>query len=366
MPRNGIAVAYSSDCCSARSNGRNLAFDAPVPESGSHEDTAHPLQCLADILRSYHFGIDIREIDMHMVGGSGVYEGFDDGFVGVRQFGVFAHEGYLHRPVVMFDLVHELFPLLQVGFSVERQVELFEYRFVQVLCMHSQGYLVDGRDVDGLDHRPGFHVAEERHLAADVLAELLFGAQDEDVGLEPVLQHHLHRVLRRFGLEFTRSGHVGYERQVHHGRVPQAEFVSQLAYRLDIGKRLDVAYRTAHLGDDHVVLLLAAQQFDAAFDFVGDVRYDLYRLAEEIAAAFLVDDRLVNLACGDVVGLRGGYRGETLVVSQIEVGFGSVLGDVALAVFVGIERSRVHVDVRVEFLDGYRITACLQQACYGR
>ncbi len=35
---------------------------------------------------------------------------------------------------------------------------------------------------------------------------------------------------------------------------------------------------------------------DAAFDFVGDVRYDLYRLAEEIAAAFLVDDRLVNLA----------------------------------------------------------------------
>ena len=56
---------------------------------------------------------------------------------------------------------------------------------------------------------------------------LLFGAQDEDVGLEPVLQHHLHRVLRRFGLEFTRSGHVGYERQVHHGRVPQAEFVSQ-------------------------------------------------------------------------------------------------------------------------------------------
>ena len=190
----------------------------------------------------------------------------------------------------------------------------------------------------------------------------MLGAQHEDVGLETVLQQRLHRVLRGFGLQLARSGHVGDQRQVHQRRVPVTQRVAQLAHRLDERLRLDVAHRAADLGDDHVVFLGLRQQLDAAFDLVGDVGNDLHGLAQILALALLLDDALVDTARRDVVGLRRGLVREALVVSQVEVGLGAVLGDVAFAVLVGVERSGIDVDVGVEFLNGHRIAAGLQQA----
>ena len=46
---------------------------------------------------------------------------------------------------------------------------------------------------------------------------------------------------------------------------------------------------------------------------------------------------------------------------QIEVGLGTVFRYVALAVLVGVQRPGIDVDVRVELLDRYRISAGLQQ-----
>ena len=43
---------------------------------------------------------------------------------------------------------------------------------------------------------------------------------------------------------------------------------------------------------------------------------------------------------------------EPLVVAQVEVGFGPVVGYVALAVLVGVEGAGVDVDVGVKLLDG--------------
>jgi len=113
------------------------------------------------------------------------------------------------------------------------------------------------------------------------------------------------------------------------------------------GQRLDVAHRTADLGDDHVVFLGLRQQLNAAFDLVGDVGNDLHGLAQVLALALLLDDALVDTARRDVVGLRRGLVREALVVPQVEVRLGAVLGDVALAVLVGVERSGVYVDVGV-------------------
>ena len=41
---------------------------------------------------------------------------------------------------------------------------------------------------------------------------------------------------------------------------------------------------------------------DAVLDFVGDVRDHLHGLAEVFAAAFVGQDRLVDLAAGEIVG----------------------------------------------------------------
>ena len=46
-------------------------------------------------------------------------------------------------------------------------------------------------------------------------------------------------------------------------------------------------------------------------------------------------------------------------------GLRAVLRHIAFAVFIGVECTRVDVDVRVKLLDGYLVTSCLQQLTDG-
>jgi hypothetical protein len=83
-------------------------------------------------------------------------------------------------------------------------------------------------------------------------------------------------------------------------------------------------------------------------DLVGDVRDDLHRAAEIVAAALLDDDALVDLAGGEVVALRHLRRDEALVVAEVQVRLRAVLGDEHLAVLEGGHRARIHVDVGIQ------------------
>ena len=96
--------------------------------------------------------------------------------------------------------------------------------------------------------------------------------------------------------------------------------------------------------------LRLGDQADALLDLVGDVRDDLDGAAEVVAAALAADDRVVDPAGGDVRRARRVRVREALVVAEVEVGLGAVLGDEDLAVLVGRHRARVDVDVRVELL----------------
>ena len=132
------------------------------------------------------------------------------------------------------------------------------------------------------------------------------------------------------------------------------------------GQRLDVADRAAHLDDDDVRAAVARDAPDALLDLVGDVGDDLDRAAEVIAPALLGDDRLVDAAGRDVGELRQVLVDEALVVPQVEVGLGAVVGDEDLAVLVRRHRARIHVDVRVELEDGDGETATLEQSADAR
>ena len=48
-------------------------------------------------------------------------------------------------------------------------------------------------------------------------------------------------------------------------------------------------------------------------------------------------------------------------MTEVEVGLEAISGDVAFAVLVRVQRARVNVDVRVEFLDCYLVTAGLKK-----
>ncbi len=83
--------------------------------------------------------------------------------------------------------------------------------------------------------------------------------------------------------------------------------------------------------------------------------------AEVVAAPLLGEDVLVDAPRRDVVVPGRRAAGEALVVPEVEVGFGAVVGDEHLAVLVGRHRPRVDVEVGVELAQPDLVAARLQQ-----
>jgi len=150
---------------------------------------------------------------------------------------------------------------------------------------------------------------------------------------------------------------------MHEGGGRTAGAQAQLTCSFQERQGLDVAHRTADFDDGDVEALCAAM--DVFLDLVGDMRNHLDRLAQVFAAPLLADHRFVDLAGGEVVDLLHLGRDEALVVAQVQVGFGAVIGDEHFAVLERAHRTRVHVDVRVEFEQGDFEAARLQDRSEG-
>ena len=117
---------------------------------------------------------------------------------------------------------------------------------------------------------------------------------------------------------------------------------------------LDIADRPAYLDKAHIGIravreLLFGRLLDAGLDLVGDVGDDLDGLTQEIAPAFLVDDRAVHFAGRDVMRGRKLDIEETLVVTKIEIDFTPVLEDKDFAMLGRVHCPGIDVQVRVDF-----------------
>ena len=130
------------------------------------------------------------------------------------------------------------------------------------------------------------------------------------------------------------------------------------------GSDFDVADGAADLADDEVEAVgVGEREF---LDRVGDVRDDLDGRSEIVAAPLAGDDVAVDPARGDVVALERGDAGVALVMAEIEVGLGAVVGDVDLAMLVGAHRPRIDVQIGVELADSDLVAARLQERPEGR
>src|SRR6185503_8299551 len=85
------------------------------------------------------------------------------------------------------------------------------------------------------------------------------------------------------------------------------------------------------------------------------------RPAEKIAAALLADDLGIDLSAGEVAGTAQADVNESFVVTQIQIRFCAVIQYVDLAMLIRTHRARIHVDVRIQFLDGNFKTAFPEQ-----
>ena len=106
-----------------------------------------------------------------------------------------------------------------------------------------------------------------------------------------------------------------------------------------------------------IVLIVERERLDR----VRHVRDDLHRRAEIVPATFLRNDVAIDTSRGDVVALPGRHASEAFVVTEIEIGFRTVIGDVNLAVLIRAHRAWVDIQVRVELADTHLVPTCLKK-----
>ncbi len=143
----------------------------------------------------------------------------------------------------------------------------------------------------------------------------------------------------------------------------RAELVADLSDRFEERQTLDIAHRAADLDQDEVFRRFGEHEF---LDGVGDVRDHLHGGAEIFAAPFPADHARIDAAGGDVVALARIDAGEALVMAEIEVGLGPVVGHEDLAVLIGAHRAGIDVEVRIELAQPHGIAARLQQRAQRR
>ena len=224
--------------------------------------------------------------------------------------------------------------------------ELLAHDDVEPFGVQHAGDLVDRVRVDGWNDGLGRDVREERDLAPVALRHRTIGAAQHDVRLDADFAQLLHRVLRGLRLHLARGRDVRYERQVDVADVVAAERDAELADGFQERQRFNVAHGSADLHQRDLGIVRAGH--DPALDLVRDVRDDLDRAPEVVAAALLADHRFVDLPRREVVALAHPDVGEALVVPEVEVGLRAVVGHEHFAVLERRHRAGIDVDVRIE------------------
>ena len=80
------------------------------------------------------------------------------------------------------------------------------------------------------------------------------------------------------------------------------------------------------------------------------MRDDLHRLAEIIAAPFLVQNGLINLAAGQVIEAGQLGVGKALVMPEVKVGLRAIVQHIHFAVLKWIHRAGIDIQIRIKFL----------------
>ncbi len=343
---------------------RDLALAAALAEAAGDQHAAEVTEVrLGAGVVEQQLGVDVDDVDRHVAGEAAVDQRLVQALVALGQVDVLADHADADPMLGVLEGVDDALPGLQLRLArpdVEQLAELV----VEALGVQHQRDLVDRVLVGQRHHAVAAHVGEHRQLVAGGAADRLLGAADQDVGLDPDLAHLHHRVLGRLGLDLAGGLDIRQQGQVHAHGVARVELQAQLPDRLEERQALDVADRAADLDDQQVQALRGGE--DAVADRVGDVRDDLHRLPEVLAAPLLADHRLVDLPRGVVAVPRHPMRHEALVVPEVEVRLGAVVGDEDLAVLGRVHRPRVDVKVGVELLQPDVEAAGLEQRAHRR
>jgi len=138
-----------------------------------------------------------------------------------------------------------------------------------------------------------------------------------------------------------------------------------LADGLKEGESLDVAHRAPHVDNNPARLALPRHLAATPLYLIGDMRHHLDGATEKHTLPLLSDDGTINLPGGHTGGSGKIGIDEAFVMTQVEVSFSTILGNVDLAMLIRRHRTWIDIDVRVQFLNGDRDITTLQNLPYG-
>ncbi len=340
--------------------GLDLSLGAALAETAGHEDRVKPREMRRRVLALEDLGIDPFDIDAHPVRHAAMHERFLDRLVGILELDILADDGHVHRAIGVLDAVHHILPHAQVWARRGADLEHVEHRLVEPFAVIGERGLVDRLEVVGGDHVLLAHVAEESDLLALLVGDGLFGAAHENVRRDPDALQLLDRMLRRLGLELARGGKIGQQRQMHEKTLPARPVMAELPDRLEEGQPLDIAHGAADLAQHEIDLILADRE--EVLDLVGDVRNDLDRLAEIVAAPLALEHVGIDPSRRDRVCPPRGHAGEAFVMAEVEIGLGPVIGDEHLAMLERRHGAGIDIEIGVELSEPHREAARLQQS----
>lgn len=99
----------------------------------------------------------------------------------------------------------------------------------------------------------------------------------------------------------------------------------------------------ADLRDDNISIRLIGNAVEAFLDRFGHVRNDLHGTTEKIAATLSRDERLIDRSLSEVGFLSEAFIDEAFIMSQIEIGFLTVVGNEDFAVLERRHSARIDV-----------------------
>jgi hypothetical protein len=281
------------------------------------------------------------------------------GFITVGKVRVFADDGYRDLTFRRLDVMDDIPPDREVEVGDILDAETLHHLLVQPFAMVGQRHLVDRADVDGRDDFLAVYVAEECDLSPLFLIDRTVGTAEKYVRPDPRAHKLLDRMLGGLGFQLARSRDIRQKRDVDKQGALMPYFVAELPDGLKKREAFNISDRAADFAQNEFgrAFLFA----DEVLDFIGDVGNDLYRCAEVVALALLLQDAGIDAACGGVVGSLGRDAREAFVVAEIEIGFSAIIGDVDFAVLEGAHRAGINVQVGIKLTQADPVAPRLQQ-----
>ena len=281
------------------------------------------------------------------------------------QFHILPDNGNFQRIFVMADLIHHFFPFFHInGRTI--QPKLFHDDLIHLFIQQIQGNLIDGIGIDNLNDRFPIHIAEESDLFLHFIRHPLFHTAGDNIRMDPQPLQFVDAVLGRFCFRFAGSMEIRHEGAVNIEDIIGADFPFHLTDGFQKGLGLNIADGTADLGDHHIGIAFFARTQNAFFDLIGHMRNHLHRTAEIITATFFFQNGVINLAAGGVAVFGEIDINKTFIMTDIQIGFGAVVGDENFTVLIRAHGAGVDIDIWVKLLADHFQTAIFQNAAERR